>query len=128
MMLAVVVVAAMCMAGLWLALGLLGPWGSQVMTSGLVGVASVAAVMLAGVFIMTPWKPKPVADWMTFWMAATVFRLLLTPVVIYVIYSAASPALAVKPLVLSVAAAYFVILLSEASVVACHVRRSCPSP
>ena len=95
--------------------------------SGIIGAAAVAVVAGAGVLIMTPWRPRPVADWMTTWLAATVFRLLVTPVLVYLLYSAASPGLAVKPLVLSVASAYFVTLLTEAVILSSHIRRTLPS-
>jgi hypothetical protein len=42
------------------------------------------------------------------------------------LYSATSRALAVKPLVLSVALTYLVSVLAEAGIIASHVRRSLP--
>jgi hypothetical protein len=101
--------------------------GGQVANAGLAGAVGVGLVAIGGVLIMTPWKPRAMADWMTMWLGATVFRLLLTPVLVYLLYSAASPALAVKPLVLSVASTYFAALLAEAAILASHIRRFLPS-
>jgi hypothetical protein len=129
-MLATVATAALGLAGIVLILSVVGAIQNANVISGLNGIAAVAAVMIVGVFLMTPWRSRPIADWMTLWLAATVFRLLVTPVVVYLLYSLsaggdASPALAAGPLVISVAIAYFVTLLSEAAVVASHVKRFC---
>lgn len=107
--------------------GAIGPWNGAIFRSGMIGAVSVTVVALAGVFIMTPWKARAVADWMTMWLGSTVFRLLVTPVVVYLLYSAASQELAAKPLVLSVASTYFVTLLAEAVILTTHIRRSLPS-
>ena len=117
--------AGWCLAAL---IGVFGPGKSDggVFMSGLIGAISVAIVAFAAVFIMTPWKTRAIADWMTMWLAATGFRLLVTPVVVYLLYSAASRELAVKPLVLSVASIYFVTLLTEAVILTNHIRRSLP--
>jgi hypothetical protein len=128
-----VVVATLIMAGGW-SLGVaLGGWGDDALMSGLLGAGAVGAVALVGVLILTPWKARPIPEWMTMWLAATVFRLLVTPVAVYVLYSAASngdsatgPTVPVKPLVLSVAATYFMALLTEAAIIASHVKRSLP--
>lgn len=131
-LLGVVAAAALVMAGIWsagAALGI-GGGGDASFISGLVGAGAVGVVAFAGVLIMTPWKRRAVPDWMTMWLAATVFRLLVTPVLVYLLYSAASAGgewLAVKPLVLSVAATYFVTLLAEAAILASHMKRSFPS-
>jgi len=108
-------------------LGFIGGWGSEVFISGLIVAAAVAVVAIGGVLIMTPWKSRAIADWMTMWLGSTVFRLLVTPGVVYLLYSAASRDLAVKPLVLSVASTYLVTLLTEAVILSTHIRRSLPS-
>ena len=55
------------------------------------------------------------------------FRLLVTPLVLFLLYSTAPQALVAKPLVLSVALTYLVTVLAEAGALASHVRRSLPS-
>src|SRR5262245_1165905 len=127
LLIAAVVGGAMLVVGLWSIIALLGSLRPDFMISGLVGAAAVGVTAVAGVLVLIPWKARAVADWMTMWLAATVFRLLATPVVVYVLYSAASEALAVKPLVLSVASTYFVTLMAEAAILASHIRRSFPS-
>jgi hypothetical protein len=117
---------AMVVAGLWSAAVTIRSLGPQVFATGMLGIAVVTVIAIAGVLVMTPWKPRPVVDWMTMWLAGTVFRMLVTPIAAFLLYSALSHALAVKPLVLSVAATYLCTLLVEAAVVARHMKDSCP--
>ena len=133
LLLTLMIVATLVVAGVWSAAAAIGPWkgDSAVFVSGIVGIAATAVMAFVGLLIMCPWKSRPMGDWMTMWLAATVFRLLGTPVVLFLLYSAASSgsmALAVKPLVLSVALTYLVMVLSEAGIIAWHVRRLLPSP
>jgi hypothetical protein len=120
-------IGAALVAGGWSAAVALGPWGRHEFISGMTGVVVTAAVALLGLAVMTPWKPRPMADWMTMWLGGTLFRLLGTPTVLFLLYSAASPPLAAKPLALSVALTYLVMLLAEAGALALHVRRSLPT-
>ncbi|MDZ4830799.1 MAG: hypothetical protein SGJ09_11460 [Phycisphaerae bacterium] len=115
-------------AGLWSLAIAIGPWGRPEFVSGMVGIAVTGVIGIVGTLIITPWKPRAMGDWMTMWLGGTVFRLLVTPVVLFLLYSAASSALAVKPLVLSVALTYLVMVMTEAGTLASHVRRSLPSP
>ncbi|MCI0366075.1 MAG: hypothetical protein L0Y44_01980 [Phycisphaerales bacterium] len=127
MLLGGVIGAVALVAGACWAIDLVWSMGGQAAISGLIGAASVGVVAVGGVLIMTPWKSRAMADCLTMWLGATVFRLLLTPVLVYLLYSAISPALAVKPLVLSVASSYFLALLAEAAILASHIRRLLPS-
>jgi len=122
-----VAIACAAVAAGWTVVALAGSLGGPVMVSGLAGTLAVGMVAMLGVLIMSPWKQRAVADWMTMWLAATVFRLIATPIVVYLVYSAASSAMAVKPLALSVAATYLLTLVAEAAILASHVRRSFPS-
>ena len=119
--------AAMLVAALWSAAVAVGTLGTPTLTTGMMGIVITAFIALAGVLVMTPWKPRLIADWMTMWLAGTVFRMLLTPIAAFLLYSAASHALAVKPLVLSVALTYLCTVLVEAAVLARHMKDSCPS-
>lgn len=120
--------ATILCAAAWTLIATLVPQNSNYLLSSILGAAAVGIVAALGVLVMTPWKHREIADWMTLWLAATVFRLLVTPLAVYLLYSAASPALATTPLVLSVASTYFVTLLVEAAILASHIRRSCPPP
>ena len=131
LLLSAMVVTSLLVTGLWSAVVAIGPWGSVEFKSGLIGIGTTAAMAIVGLLVMTPWKQRPMGDWMTLWLAGTVFRLLGTPVVLYLLYSAASAAgsaPAVKPLALSVALTYLVMVLAEAGIIASHVRRLLPSP
>jgi hypothetical protein len=118
--------AGLLVVGGWSAAVVTGPWGDTAFITGLVGIGVTTLISLCGVLIITPWKPRPIAEWMTMWLAGTVFRMLMTPAILFLLYSATSRALAVKPLVLSVALTYLVSVLAEAGIIASHVRRSLP--
>ncbi|MHC4218026.1 MAG: hypothetical protein ACYSU7_06165 [Planctomycetota bacterium] len=93
----------------------------EVFAAGGAGAAVVAAVTILGVLVIRPWQIRPVGDWINWWLGAMVLRLLLTPVVAYLLYSAT--ALSLTPLMLSVAATYVVVQVSEATVVAHYLKR-----
>lgn len=117
-----VTAASLAVAGLWAAVVGLGPWDKTAFTTGLVGAAIMGVLALNGVLIMTPWKPRAFADWMTVWLAATVFRMLVTPSIVFLIYSATSETLPAKPLGLSVALTYMATLFVEAAIIARHMN------
>lgn len=125
-MLLTVVPAAALVTGLaWYAVTrLVGPWQDAALT-GLMGAIVVAAVAAVSVVAMTPWKRRPMADWMSWWLAGTVVRLLVTPACAFLLYSAAR--LEAEPLALSVATAYLVTVLTETAVLARHVGRQSPA-
>jgi len=115
-------------SGVWAGLTAIGPWGCEAFTSGMVGIGLSAVMTMAGVMVMSPWKPRLSMDWMTMWLGGTVFRILATPAAAFVLYSAASPWLAMKPFGLSVAVTYMVALFTEATVLTQHFRRRFPAP
>jgi hypothetical protein len=117
-----VVVASLLVAGLWSTAMAIGPWSSMDFTTGLLGIGIMMILAVAGVLVLSPWRQRAIADWMTMWLAATVFRLLVTPVFVYLIYSAASVSLPAKPLGLSVALTYLATLFIEAAIIARHVN------
>ena len=119
-----VVVGSALSCGLWMAAVAAGPWSREAVLAGPFGAATVLVVALVGVMVMTPWRPRAMLDWWTMWLAATVLRLLLTPVAGYLLYSATS--LALEPLCLAIAASYFVTLLAEVTVLQRHVNRVFP--
>ena len=123
-----IVAGVLVVAGLWSAIVTIGPWGREAFTSGMAGIGLTAIMILVGVLVMTPWKPRLSMDWMTMWLGGTVFRILATPVAAFVLYSAASPWLAMKPFGLSVAVTYLVALFTEAAVLTQHFRRRFPVP
>lgn len=96
------------------------PWRSAALT-GQLGSVVVAVVAALAIVAMTPWRPRPMIDWMTWWLAGTVVRLLVTPAGAFLLYSAAR--LEAEPLTLSVAMTYLVTVLTETAVLARHVGR-----
>lgn len=81
-----------------------------------IGAAVSAATALLGVAILRPSAERPASDWMTSWLAATVVRLLLTPLLAVSLYSALS--LPGKPFLLAVAGTYLACLFAETAVLA----------
>lgn len=80
------------------------------------GATVSAATALLGVAILRPSAERPASDWMTSWLAATVVRLLLTPLLAVSLYSALS--LPGKPFLLAVAGTYLACLFAETAVLA----------
>ncbi len=116
----IVGLSAVTCAG-WLAVIWLGGFEGEAGAAGVVGAATVAAVSVAAALLMRPWRPRPVSSWMTWWLAGIVGRLLVTPAVAYLLYSATS--LSGTPLLLSVATTYVIVQCGEAAVVALHIKR-----
>ena len=86
------------------------------------GAAISGSTALLGVLILKPWKERPASDWMTSWLAATVVRLLLTPLAAGSLYSALP--LPGKPFLLAVAGTYLACLAAESVVLARDVGRA----
>lgn len=101
---------------------LAGPWSEDLLIAALAGAGVVALASVVGVLVMTPWATRPMSLWMTFWLGATVVRLLLTPLLAFVVYSATS--LDSTSLILALAIAYFCTLMGEAAVIAASVRQA----
>lgn len=96
--------------------------GREVLVAGGAGAGVVAAVSVLAVLVIRPWRTRPVSAWMNWWMGAMVLRILLTPAVAYLLYSAT--ALGLTPLMLSVAVTYVVVQVSEAAAVAHYLKRA----
>ena len=80
------------------------------------GAAVSFATAMLGIAILRPSAERPASDWMTSWLAATVVRLLLTPLLAVSLYSALS--LPGKPFLLAVAGTYLACLFAETAVLA----------
>jgi hypothetical protein len=112
--------AAAAVAGAWLAVGSSRDWQSQRLMTCMFGAGLAVALSLASLLIMAPWTRRSISTWMSFWLGGTVFRLLLTPIATYVLYSATS--LSGRDLGWSVATAYLAVLFSEAIVLSHSLR------
>ncbi|MEE8155177.1 MAG: hypothetical protein V3T53_09525 [Phycisphaerales bacterium] len=116
----IVGLSALTYAG-WLAVVWLGGFGAEAVAAGLAGAALVAAVGVAAALLMRPWRPRPLSSWVTWWLAGIVGRVLVTPAVAYLLYSATS--LSGTPLLLSVATTYVIVQCGEAAALALHIKR-----
>lgn len=113
--------------GAWSAAIAAGPWAGEQWLPGTLGIAIVTIVALLGVLVMSPWVERPVTVWMSAWLGATVFRLLLTPLAVWLLYSALPESLAAqgwKGLAIAVALSYLIILAFESFVLAGYLRRT----
>lgn len=119
-----VVLSNAAAAGGWTLVCSLFGFGNDTITTGVIGVALVAAVTIAGVFAIVPWMAKPASITMMLWLVADVFGMLLTLAGAFLLYSATS--LSSRPLLLGVVVAYFLTLLGKVIVAALHVRRHLP--
>ncbi len=93
--------------------------------------AAAGATLVAGISILSllaigPWKPRAMGTWTNLWLAALVGRLLLTPALAYLLYSATP--LSLTPLMLSVAVTYVVVQISEAAALAAYLKRISATP
>lgn len=111
--------------GWWAVTAMLGS-DQATLVAGLAGAAVVGVVGVVAVLVLAPWRSRPVSFWWTLWLAGTVLRLLATPAVTFLLYSATS--LSAVPLTLSVAVTYLVALFAETAVIARHVNRVLASP
>ena len=123
-----IIVSVLLVAGGWAtaASSMKADGDGGVFVTGMVGIGVVGVMSILGVVVMTPWKSRTIIDWMTMWLAGTVFRVLVTPVAAYVLYSALAPRLSAKPLALSVAITYMIALFVEAAVLSTYLKRYCP--
>ncbi len=85
------------------------------------GATLVAGISILSLMVIQPWTPRAVGSWANLWLAALVGRLLLTPAVAYLLYSATQ--LSLTPLMLSVGVTYVVVQISEAAAMASHLHR-----
>ncbi len=95
-------------------------------TAGAAGAVLVAGISIGSVLLIRPWQPREIGTWANLWLAALVGRLLFTPALAYLLYSATQ--LSLTPLMLSVGVTYVVVQISEAAALAAHLNRiSAPS-
>lgn len=88
--------------------------------------AAVAAVaMVGGLLAVAPWKARPIGLWPTFWLASTVLRMLLTPILAYLLYSATP--FGAAAVAINVVAAYLLALAGEVVVLAGFLKRALPA-
>lgn len=121
-LLAAALIACAVAAAGWSLVAWLGGFATNEILVGPCGAAIVAAAMVAGVLTIGPWKRRPVGLWTTFWMAATIIRMLLTAACTLLLYSAAS--FGAVALVAAVVGAYLLALLAEVLVLARFLRQS----
>ncbi len=93
--------------------------------------AAAGAILVIGISTLSllaigPWKPRAMGTWANLWLAALVGRLLLTPALAYLLYSATP--LSLTPLMLSVAVTYIIVQISEAAALAAHLNRISATP
>lgn len=104
-----------------LALGRIDPSDG---TGSLVGGLAAIAISAVSILAFRPWKPRTALAWQSVWMASTVIRLLLTPVVLVSVYFAAL--LPGGAVLLGGAAGYGLALLAESLVIVSAVPRHSP--
>ena len=113
-------VTAAATAAAWMVIAALaGP--ADAIGAGAAGAAVVALVSIASMLAIRPWLARPISEWTTMWLAALIGRLLLTPVLAYLLYSATP--FAMMPLLLSVAVTYVIVQISEAASLALYLKR-----
>ena len=120
-MLGTVIAAATGTGLLWAGLTFVVPAMSSTITEGALGAGVVAFVSILGVLVMRPSSPRPISSWVNTWLAATLLRLVLTPVLAYLLYT--STALGLVPLMLSVAVTYMTVQTSEAAALSLHLKQ-----
>ncbi len=124
MLIIAVLAACSLVSVIWTGIAWQAGWGNQVIISGPVGGAAVALTGILAILVMTPWRPRDMGMWMTMWMAATVLRLLLTPALTYLLYSATS--LSGMALGLAIVTSYFLALMAEWVVLDRHINKVLP--
>jgi len=95
---------------------------AEIIRSSLLGSGVAIAVTLAGIMALMPWKTRPAGTWATLWLAGTVGRLLLTPLVGLAVYSATP--VRTDVFLLSLAGSYLACLAAEVAVSARGVARA----
>lgn len=120
-LLAAIGVAGAASVAAWAAVAWIADGGADAIIAGAAGGAVATATGVLGVLLTRPWRPREITAWTTMWLGMMVVRLLLTPLLGYLLYSATP--LSLTPLMLSVAVTYVIVLFSETAVLAVHVRR-----
>ena len=111
--------------GVWALVAAILGKPAPVIIVGPVAAAAVTACTVAGVMVLMPWKPRPISMWINMWLAQTVARLIVTPVVAFLLYSAAR--LPTWPLIMAIGLIYLTAVTSEAGVLAMYLKRLRPA-
>jgi hypothetical protein len=119
LLLAAVLLPTLAVGSAWTAAA--AALGSGSPYAGLLAAAIVALCTTAGLLAIRPWKPRPAALAITLWLLQTVIRLLATPLLAYLLYSATS--LGAAPFFAAVGLAYIAAVLTETCVLTRHLRR-----
>jgi len=93
--------------------------------SSLLGSAVALVVTVGGIVILMPWKTRPAGTWAVIWLGGTVGRLLITPVVGLLVYSATPVRL--DAFLLSLAGTYLACLAAEVATAASGLARILPA-
>lgn len=101
---------------------LVGPGTPDPVTSSLLGSTAALLVSVPLLVAIQPWKVRAAGTWATIWLATMVGRLLLTPVVGLLVYSATH--VRTDVFLLSLAGAYLASLAAEVAISARSVARS----
>jgi hypothetical protein len=122
----VVTVVACTMAGAGSSLIAQLAWpGEGLAMVGPAAATVVALAMVGGLLAVVPWRPRPIGLWPTLWLASTVLRMLLTPILAYLLYSATP--FGAAALAINVVAAYLLALAGEVIVLAGFLKRTFPA-
>ncbi|MCZ6836727.1 MAG: hypothetical protein O7G85_13200 [Planctomycetota bacterium] len=114
-----VLVGAIASSLIWMLVVSIASLSRQTMLAGPVGAGLVAFTTLLGILVMSPWQTREISLWWTMWLASMVLRLLLTPALAFLLYSATS--FSPEAMCLAVAASYFLTLGAEVVVIQNHV-------
>jgi hypothetical protein len=115
-----VVGAGLATMAAWTAVTVLNGRTATIMPAA-AGAALVTGISTLSLLAIGPWKPREMGTWVNLWLAALVGRLLLTPALAYLLYSATP--LSLTPLMLSVGVTYVVVQISEAAALAAYLKR-----
>jgi hypothetical protein len=121
---AAIIAITIVVPAIYALIALLAGWEKATIEAAGWGAALAGGIASGATLVMGPWKSRTINSWMTFWLGATVLRLFITPALAWLLYSATS--LHLEALCLSVATTYFLTVLTEAWIIARHVRKVLP--
>ena len=118
------VLAAIIAAVLWVLGVLSGGFGGTILFEGLVEIALVMVLALAGILAIRPGVPRPAVTWAVLFIAGSLVRLVVTAGLSLLLYSAAH--MAPKALLVSGFVAFMVSLIIETVITARLLSRVSP--